>query len=212
MRQCSDTAPPCPRPTRAFPTVWHRHHDFSESDTNCVDIALVDSTLLPLLTLHRVGGICSVCLSPWRTLVARRIQPTATRDLTSIHLELLKRKQSTGSCRKRASVQDHLLCATPADSTHISPWSWPPIQSNKARPTSRQTPRPTRHRPRLRHCPTCPIQSKNPLRATTRLRRPLPRPTKTRTTRQPSAQMQKTPRDQGGRRRAELAMPANVHI
>jgi len=54
--------------------VWHRYDDFSEGDTNCVDIALVDSALLPLLTLHRVGG-SGPSLAPWQTLVARRIQP-----------------------------------------------------------------------------------------------------------------------------------------
>lgn len=52
--------------------VWHRYDDFSEGDTNCVDIALVDSALLPLLTLHRVGGSGP---SLAKTLVARRIQP-----------------------------------------------------------------------------------------------------------------------------------------
>lgn len=210
LRLHSDTAPPFPRPTRAFPTVWHRHHDFSEGYTNCVDIALVDSALLPLLTLHRVGGIRSVCLSPWRTLVARRIHPLVISHSST--WELLKRKQSTGSCRKRASVQNHLPRATRVDSTLITPWSWPPIQSNKARPTSRQTPRPIRHRHRLRHYPTCPTQSKNLLRATTRPRPPLLRPTRTRTTQQLSARMQKIPRDLGGRRRAELVMLASAHI
>jgi hypothetical protein len=137
---------------------------------------------------------------------------TATRHLTSIHLGILKRKQSTGSCRKRALHHNRLPCATPADSFLISRWPWPPVQPNPARPTIRQT-RPTfKHTLPRRHCPTCPTRSKKPLRAMTRLHLPLPHPTRTRTARPRSEQTQKIPRDQRGRRRVERVMHANAPI
>jgi hypothetical protein len=206
LRQHSDPTPPVSRPTRAFPTVWHRYDDFSEGDTNCVDIGLVDSALLPLLTLHRVGGSVPSLADPCGTA------HTATRHLTSIDLGILKRKQSTGSCRKRALHHNRLPRATPADSVLISLWPWPPVQPNPARPTIRQTRPTTRHTLPLKHCPTCPTRSKKPPRAMTRLHLPLPRPTRTRMARPPSEQTQKIPRDQRGRRRVERAMHANAPI
>lgn len=186
--------------------VWHRYDDFSEGDTNCVDIALVDSALLPLLTLHRVGGSAPSLADPCGTA------HTATRHLTSIHLGILKRKQSTGSCRKRALQHDHLPRATPVEETAILLRSWPPVQPSTARPKSRQIRPTTRHTLPRRHRPTCPTRFKKPLRATTRARPLLPRPTRTKMARRPSEQTQKIPRDQRGRRHAEHATLAKGHI
>lgn len=142
-----------------------------------------------------------------RILHLAALQPT--RDLTSIHLGILKRKQSTGSCRKRASVQRRLPRATPTEDLPILPRPWPPIQMHTARPTSRRTPRPTRHTLSLRHCRTCLTRFKIAPRATTRLHRPLLPLRRTRTTRPPSAQTQRIPRGLGGRRRVEPVMLAN---